>query len=486
MALVIARPRHRRPLAVVGGCRRRSRRLDRSPAEHLAAREQGLVRRRSSCSASSTSGSSRWSRTSSPDPTARRLPAPRTRALAGAWSRRSDRGMAPAAMPAHTPSRGLESVMTDGTTAMTGKTVVVTGGTGGIGRATATGLGVAGSSSRHHRQGPRSFGGRGRGIHGAPLATRRWTPSPPTCRRRPRCAGWLRRAGGDPRLDVLVNNVGGFWADRHATADGLERTFAVNHLAAFLLTDLLLDRLKATSPPTSVRRLHPGAQWMGTGGWANCRACTDTRDRRPTTRTRSWPTSCSASRLARRLEGDRRDGERPAPRRGQHRVRSRRPSRGIIAGSSSRSCGRSCRARNRARPPQFHLRILQASPGDDQAGCFAKGRPRTSTARAVVRHRHGSSPLEGQRRPDRGPPHLTDGAKVATTWGHGTRACRVTAVRSTAPHRRSRITDDRPAAQQVNDAGRRWPAARHKLYVPNGVAAWSRVRRLRERLGPRG
>jgi NAD(P)-dependent dehydrogenase (short-subunit alcohol dehydrogenase family)/MFS family permease len=51
-----------------------------------------------------------------------------------------------------------------------------------------------------------------------------------------------------PRLDVLVNNVGGFWATRHVTADGLERTFAVNHLAGFLLTSLLLDLLKASAP----------------------------------------------------------------------------------------------------------------------------------------------------------------------------------------------------------------------------------------------
>jgi NAD(P)-dependent dehydrogenase (short-subunit alcohol dehydrogenase family) len=46
------------------------------------------------------------------------------------------------------------------------------------------------------------------------------------------------------RIDVLVNNVGGYWNTRHVTADGLERTFALNHLAPFLLTDLLLDRLK--------------------------------------------------------------------------------------------------------------------------------------------------------------------------------------------------------------------------------------------------
>ena len=46
-----------------------------------------------------------------------------------------------------------------------------------------------------------------------------------------------------PRLDVLVNNVGGYWNTRHVTADGLEHTFALNHLAPFLLTNLLLDRL---------------------------------------------------------------------------------------------------------------------------------------------------------------------------------------------------------------------------------------------------
>jgi retinol dehydrogenase 14 len=51
-----------------------------------------------------------------------------------------------------------------------------------------------------------------------------------------------------PRIDVLVNNAGGFWNTRHVTADGLERTFALNHLAPFLLTSLLLGRLKRTAP----------------------------------------------------------------------------------------------------------------------------------------------------------------------------------------------------------------------------------------------
>ena len=64
------------------------------------------------------------------------------------------------------------------------------------------------------------------------------------------------------RLDVLVNNVGGYWAHRHVTADGLEHTFAVNHLASFLLTNLLLDRLKA-SAPARVVTVSSGAQSMG-------------------------------------------------------------------------------------------------------------------------------------------------------------------------------------------------------------------------------
>jgi len=65
-----------------------------------------------------------------------------------------------------------------------------------------------------------------------------------------------------PRLDVLVNNVGGYWATRRTTEDGLEHTFAVNHLAPFLLTKLLLDRLRA-SAPARVVTVSSGAQAMG-------------------------------------------------------------------------------------------------------------------------------------------------------------------------------------------------------------------------------
>jgi NAD(P)-dependent dehydrogenase (short-subunit alcohol dehydrogenase family) len=51
-----------------------------------------------------------------------------------------------------------------------------------------------------------------------------------------------------PRIDVLVNNAGLFSPHYRISADGFELTFAVNHLAPFLLTNLLLDRLRASAP----------------------------------------------------------------------------------------------------------------------------------------------------------------------------------------------------------------------------------------------
>lgn len=50
------------------------------------------------------------------------------------------------------------------------------------------------------------------------------------------------------RLDVLVNNAGGFFMSRLESIDGIEMTFALNHLNYFLLTNLLIETIKASAP----------------------------------------------------------------------------------------------------------------------------------------------------------------------------------------------------------------------------------------------
>jgi NAD(P)-dependent dehydrogenase (short-subunit alcohol dehydrogenase family) len=146
-------------------------------------------------------------------------------------------------------------------TTMAGKTVLVTGGTGGIGLATATGLahlgasvGIVGRDSSRAAAAAdriRAAGGGEVQVFTGDLSSQREVRA---------VAEQVLTAY--PRLDVLVNNVGGYWATRHTTEDGLERTFAVNHLAPFLLTNLLLDRLTA-SAPARVVTVSSGAQAMG-------------------------------------------------------------------------------------------------------------------------------------------------------------------------------------------------------------------------------
>ena len=144
---------------------------------------------------------------------------------------------------------------------MAGKTVLVTGGTAGIGRATALGLVTLGAHlaitgrDRERTEDAareiRAVGGGQVDVFVADLSSQTE----------------VRRLAVEvlqtyPRIDVLVNNVGGYWNTRHVTPDGLEHTFALNHLAPFLLTNLLLDRLKQ-SPPARVVTVASNAQAMG-------------------------------------------------------------------------------------------------------------------------------------------------------------------------------------------------------------------------------
>ena len=97
----------------------------------------------------------------------------------------------------------------------------------------------------------------------APPAAGRWTCSSPTCPPRRRCGGWPTRCCSAVRGSTCWSTTSaGYWNTRHVTADGLERTFALNHLAPFLLTNLLLDRLTAERPGSGrhgrLQRTGPG------------------------------------------------------------------------------------------------------------------------------------------------------------------------------------------------------------------------------------
>jgi NAD(P)-dependent dehydrogenase (short-subunit alcohol dehydrogenase family) len=130
---------------------------------------------------------------------------------------------------------------------LTGRICVVTGANRGIGRATAEGLAGIGASvilvCRRIEDGravARAIAEQGRpepDIVGADLSSQQS----------------IRRAASEIteryfQLHVLINNAGIIYPRREVTADGLEMQFAVNHLAYFLLTNLLLPSLVAGSP----------------------------------------------------------------------------------------------------------------------------------------------------------------------------------------------------------------------------------------------
>jgi NAD(P)-dependent dehydrogenase (short-subunit alcohol dehydrogenase family) len=124
---------------------------------------------------------------------------------------------------------------------MKGKTVVVTGASSGIGRAAALELSRLGATVVPVGRDPARLGKIGEEVGTEPL------------RADFASLAEVRRLAGEllaryERIEVLVNNAGLVAGRRRLTEDGYEQTFAVNHLAPFLLTNLLLDRLRESAP----------------------------------------------------------------------------------------------------------------------------------------------------------------------------------------------------------------------------------------------
>jgi retinol dehydrogenase-14 len=130
---------------------------------------------------------------------------------------------------------------------MAGKTVLITGGTAGIGKATALGLATMGAHVAITGRDPARTEAAAGQVHAAGGGQVDAFVADLSSQSE------VRRLADEvlerlSRIDVLVNNAGGYWNTRQVTADGLEHTFALNHLAPFLLTHLLLERLKHSAP----------------------------------------------------------------------------------------------------------------------------------------------------------------------------------------------------------------------------------------------
>src|SRR5215472_7506767 len=123
---------------------------------------------------------------------------------------------------------------------MLGKVVVITGATSGIGRIAAERLAAQGARmiivARDQRRAERTLG-RLREV--APdVAHRTYIADLLSLAETTQVGAPI--AAEEPRGDVLINNAGNIFASRAVTADGLERTFALNHMTYFLLTQQLL------------------------------------------------------------------------------------------------------------------------------------------------------------------------------------------------------------------------------------------------------
>jgi len=146
---------------------------------------------------------------------------------------------------------------------LNGKTCVVTGANGGIGKVTATALASMGARVVMVCRDPE----RGESAR-AEIAERSSSDRVDLLVADMASQRQIRQLAADiraryDRLDVLVNNAGAMHTTRTLTEDSIETTWAVNHLAYFLLTNELLDVLKASGPARVVSvasRAHVGAR----------------------------------------------------------------------------------------------------------------------------------------------------------------------------------------------------------------------------------
>ena len=173
---------------------------------------------------------------------------------------------------------------------MQGKTVIITGATSGIGEVAAIRLAEQGArivfTARDQARADDTMAKLKRANPAADHAVHMADLS--VLAEMKRIAAELAR---EPQIDVLVNNAGALFNKRQETADGLEMTFALNHMAYFVITNLLLPKLKPGARiVTTASNAHRGAKLdfddlQSRRGYAGFRSIPSP----------SWPTSCSTA-----------------------------------------------------------------------------------------------------------------------------------------------------------------------------------------------